>query len=64
MTCHAGSSSFKDFPILFGAVSKTSMSKYKAAENKIFAALLYKENHSLGEWFQKAYGEEQKALLQ
>lgn len=25
---------------------------------------MYIENHSLGKWFQKAYGEEQKALLQ
>ncbi len=28
------------------------------------APLLYKENHSLDEWFNKAYGDEKKALLQ
>jgi len=25
---------------------------------------LYKENHWLGQWFKKAYGDEQKALLE
>ena len=27
-------------------------------------ALLYKENHALDAWFNKAYGDEQKTLLQ
>ena len=36
----------------------------KPKEHWLFRSLLYKENHALDAWFDEAYGDEQKTLLQ
>ena len=42
---------------------KSSKNKEKPLISSEISGYLYNENHSLSEWFKKAYGDEEKSLL-